>query len=133
MTFILILFFISLFGIAFMISKRVKLIRNGYIEVSDEISLLPNTKEIKIIITKNVKQYGFLVITIILRASIRSYFTVKKETIEMFRKIQNKFIKHNTNNINKQKEVSSFLKGISEYKRKISHLKNKIIEEEKHQ
>ena len=132
MTFVLILFFVSLAGIALMIGKRVSLIRSGALEVHHDSPLLPDIQEVRFIIVRSAKRYSFIIIEIILRTSIKSSMAIKKRTTELFHAVKNKVTKHLPEKpATEKKEVSGFLKTVSEYKHKIKKLKNRIIEEER--
>ncbi len=132
MTYVLILFFISLAGIAIMLGRRVSLIRNGKITIEHDASpLVPPAHEVKYVIVQNLKK-GILILTaIILRISIRSSIYAKTAGTYIAKKIHERFTRHSANNPEVKKGVSSFLKIVSEYKHKLKTLKKKIKEEEK--
>ena len=131
MTIVSILFFISLVGICLMLYRRVSLIRAGHIEADHKTPILPDIKEVRYIIFKSAKRYSFVLIEIILRTSIKSSLAIKKKSTELFTTIKDKLKKHLPERDPLQKkEVSGFLKAMSEYKQKIKKLKNRIIEEE---
>lgn len=130
MTLVLILFFIALIGLVIMIMKRVFLIRAGSRIIINDDPYLPPVHEVKHIFVKNTRQYSLIIISIILRTSIRTYIILKRKGNEIARKIINKYNKSTAKLAPEKREVNRFLKGISEYKNKIKNLKEKIIEEE---
>lgn len=131
MTAILIMFFISLAGISVMIGRKLILLKRGQIESAEKIPFeIPNSEEIKYFAVKNTKRYGYLTLVVILRFSIRSSNFLKRQYKEIKTKIGNTINKHFPQ---KEKEVSKFLKMVSDYKNKIAKIRNKIIEEEKNQ
>lgn len=131
MTFILILFFVSLLSIVIILYRRVILIRNNEMVIIDESPLLPDAKEVHHVIVKNAKAYSLFFIAIFLRTYIRSSVIIKKKTSETYTKVKNK-LSGNPGEVatSEKKEVSAFLRNISEYKKKIKKLKKQIVEEE---
>ncbi len=131
MTFVLILFFISLISIALILYKRITLIRETEVVITDHSPLLPDAKEVHYILIKNIKEFGFFIVAISIRTYVRSAIIVKKKTSEIYHQIKNKFSNYTQQALpTEKKEVSAFLKTVSDYKKKIKKLKNQIIEEE---
>ena len=129
MTAILIIFFISLAGISVMIGRKLILLKRGQIQSTEKISFeIPNSEEIKYFAVKNTKRYGHLTLVLILRFSIQSSNFLKRKHKEIKIKIENIINRYFPQ---KEKEVSKFLKMVSDYKNKITKIRNKIIEEEK--
>jgi hypothetical protein len=88
--------------------------------------------EIKHLATKNIKKYGFIALVITLRFSIKSSHFLKSGYVETKNKIRNSiknYLAHREKE-HKEKEVSNFLKMVSDYKQKIRKIKHKIKEEE---
>lgn len=130
MTLVLILFFIALISLVIMIMKRVFLIRTGSRIIINDDPYLPPVHEVRHIFIKNTRQYSLIIISIILRTSIRTYILLRRKGSEIAHKIINKYNKSTAKLAPEKREVNRFLKGISEYKNKIKNLKEKIIEEE---
>jgi len=87
--------------------------------------------KIKHSIIKNGKKLGHATIWIILRTYLISSNFINRKTKELIGKIKNKFNKHNhIDGLEEKKEVSKYIKIISEYRQKIRHIKHKIKEEE---
>lgn len=88
--------------------------------------------EIKHITIKKLKRYGFIILVITLRISIKSSHSLKNT----YNKIKNKTIQIIDKNLfykskkHEEKEVSNFLKMVSDYKHRIRQIKHKIREEE---
>jgi hypothetical protein len=131
---LLILFFASLIGIIVMIGRKLVVIRNQP-TVVEKTSLIesPNLKEVRHVFVKKGREYGYVVLVEMIRFSVRSSKLLKrkyKEAKNKIKKITGKHVLHKEE-IKKEKEVSNFLKKISEYKHKLRKIKNKVIEEEK--
>ena len=91
-----------------------------------------NLDEVKFIVIKKAKKYGYIILITTLRVSIKSSHLVKNSYGKVKAKVRNKINKHlsHKERIHKEKEVSSFLKMVSDYKRKIRQIKHRIKEEE---
>jgi len=135
MAIILILFFLSLAGVIFMIGSKLILLKGGRIIVPEENFPIeiPNLQEVKYIAIKNAKKHSYFLFVESIRFSIKSSHFLKR----VFRKIKEKtsyiFRKHVLKKAEeeiKTKEVSGFLKMISDYKHKIKKIKHQIREEE---
>ena len=132
---LLILFFVSFFGIMFMIGRKLSLVRNGHILGEGEALFeVPHFENIKHFTLSSAKKYGHVVLVETIRMYVKTTLFLK----ESYRELKIKFKKINTkkdengNGVEKV-EVSSFLKMISDYKQKIKKIKQKIHEEEKNQ
>jgi len=124
----LILFFISLSGMIVMIGRKVLLKTEPTAVIHEDIFLIqtPNPTELKHVLTKKLREYSYIILVSTIRTSIRTSKLIKSK----YQQILNKIIKrHQTEEINKR-EVSGFLKKISEYKSKIRKIKDQIVEEE---
>lgn len=133
MSLILILFFVSLAGISFMIGRKLILLKRGQIIAGENFFVeIPDLQEIKYIAVQGTKKYGYILLVETLRFSIRSSYFLKKKGGEIAEKIKNKFSRSQSfaGGEPEKREVSKFLKMISEYKEKIGKIKNKIKEEE---
>jgi predicted tellurium resistance membrane protein TerC len=132
MAIILILLFLSLSGIIFMIGSKLILLKEGKAVTQENFPIqIPNPHELKHIVNKKSKKYGFIALVI----SIRLYVIASH-----FLKVQfKKFGAFLTKKMNKMlagkhpeepKEVSAFLQRMSDYKKKVKRIKDKIKEEE---
>lgn len=126
---ILIIFFVSLIGISAMIGKKLILLKKGQIENTEKnLFEIPNLDQIKHVTVKNSKKYGYIILVEIMRFYIR-FLKLLKLKYKEIKNVYNKYLPHKE--INTQtKEVSKFLKMISDYKYKIKNIKDKIEEEE---
>ena len=130
---VLIIFFISLIGISAMIGKKLILLKNGKIEHIERVLFdIPNLDQVKNVTVKNSKRYGYVILVETIRFYVRAsilikyiYFKTKKKIKEIYHRYFPHKIKEN-----KEKEVSKFLRMVSDYKNKIKNIKDKIIEEE---
>lgn len=125
----LILFFISLFGIGIMVGHKIFLIRNGQLVKAEHHHIfIPDLEKMKHTGLRNAKKAGYIGTFIILRLSILSSNFIKTKSLALFKIVKEKI--NPIEKITEQKEVSKYLKAISEYRRKIRQMKHKIKEEE---
>ncbi len=131
---ILTLFFISLLSITSMLGYKVSLARNGSLQMRDDVHLgFPDLHKIKKFTKRGMRRYGFIALVIVIKVYVKIglfskqiFETTKSGIIKMLRK--NK--KFNLEDSFEKREVSGFLKMVSEYKHKVKSIKHKIIEEE---
>ncbi|MEK9181471.1 MAG: hypothetical protein AAB786_00400 [Patescibacteria group bacterium] len=129
---LLILFFLSFFGIILMIGRKLALLRNGQIVQSGEILLrIPSIEKIKDLTLVHLKKYGHLGLVFSIRFYIRAINFLKEKYEEVKIKIKNINMPKDLNgNRLPNTEGSKFLKMISDYKHKIREIKQRIHEEE---
>lgn len=130
----LILFFLSLAGIMVMIGRKFILLKNGsLVSAEEKFSIkIPNLHEVKYITTKSTKKYGFIALVIILRSYILSVHTIKKtykKSKHKIKELHKKYLPQKQREV-EPKEVSGFLKKVSDYKQKIRKIKHQIKAEE---
>src|SRR3989344_9333722 len=133
MTIFLILFFISLVGVAVMLGRRLMLLRAGAMEVNRELgSLLPDWEKVRELTERHAKRYGYLATVAVIRFYVRSSNVAKARSKEIAGKLMNLLSKNKNGNGEGAvpQEPNKFLKKVLEYKAKIRHLKHKIKEEE---
>lgn len=129
MYFFLILFFLSLFGIAFMISRKLLVLGDAPIEQREEILLeIPYIEEWKHLTVKGVKRHSYLALVATIRLYVRSSNFIKDKYEKILTEIENKRKEHIIKR--GKKEVSRFLKTVSDYKRKVREIKHRVAEEE---
>jgi len=132
MYFLLILFFTSLFGIIFMIGRKLVILQNGQAFHREEILFkAPFFEEWKHLTIKNIRKHGYIGLVATIRFYVRSSDFLKNKYQETKIKIKNMRSKNQNGNFGEKREVNKFLKMISEYKHKIREIKHKIKEEEK--
>jgi hypothetical protein len=137
MYFILILFFGSLFGITFMIGRKLLMLQNGqasYRANAETFLKAQYFEELKHSAIKTIKKHRYTGLVTIVRIYVRSsnFITNKYEQIKIkIKDIYNKKIHNKIEGEKKQEQkVPKFLKIISEYKQKIREIRHKIKEEE---
>ena len=124
MYFLLFLFFGSLFGIAFMIGRKL-VFQTSNEETKEELLLeIPYLDEWKDLGEKSAKKIAYNMIVSGIRIHVKSLNFIKERYNELKRIIAER-------QKTKKGETSKFLKTVSEYKRKIREIKHKIVEEEK--
>jgi len=116
-----------------MIGKKLILLKKGQIEHIEKVLFeIPNLDQIKDVTVKNSKRYGYIILVETIRFYIKSSKLIKYVYIISKKKIKEKYYKYFPHKEKKyeEKEVSKFLKMMSDYKHKIKNIKDKIIEEE---
>jgi hypothetical protein len=91
-----------------------------------------NLNELRYTATKNAKKYGFIILITTLRISIKSSHILKngyKKTKDKINTSIDNYLARKNKGA-KEKEVSSFLKMVSDYKHRIRQIKHRIKEEE---
>ena len=127
--FLLILFFASLFSIVFMIGRKLIFLKNEEIKNQEEILLeLPYLKEVKNVTVAGMRKHGYSLLVAIIRSYIR-FIKFLKDRYEGV-KIKVKEMKNKKHGNGEKKEISKFLKVVSDYKQKIREIKHRIRKEE---
>ena len=127
-------FFFSLAGIIVMIWRELVLMRNGQVAIAQHSHpFVPELQRIKHLTFKNSKKLGYTIIFLTLRFFIKSSNFIKNQSIILAKKINGIFKKLRKNagsETVEKKEVSKYLRVISEYRQKIREMKHRIKEEE---
>jgi len=130
----LILFFLSLISIIIMIGSKLVLVRNGQvIKAQHSHPFVPELQKIKHLTFKNAKKFGYTTLFVTLKFFIKSSNFIKTKSKILIKELKNKFKKNKDSPLDEiieKKEVSKYLKIISEYRQKIREMKHKIKEEE---
>ena len=135
MYFFFILFFLSLTAIIFMIGRKFILINNVKEHDIDHtetfLTDILDFDKIKHLLIENLKKIEHIFIWITVRTYLISKNFINKKSNEIIVKIKNRLQKDRQENIvEEKKEVSRYIKIISEYRQKIRKIKHKIREEE---
>lgn len=136
MYFFIILFFISLLAIIIMIGRKFMLLKNAEVgieryEGATLVSGVIDFDKIKHTAIEGLKGFEHALIWVILRTYLVSKNLFKKTKKELAEKIKARLDRrHSENGIADKKEVSGYIKVISDYRQKIKHIKHKIKEEE---
>ena len=130
--YLLIIFFISLLGTVFMIGRKMVLLKRGHAEVGEPLFELPPVHKVRNILLEKTRALGYALLVIIIRIYVRALNLILYIYGHAKKAVQ-KFLEKNggTNGALGEKEVSKFLKKISEYKQKIRNIKHRIKEEER--
>ncbi len=130
----LILFFLSLVGIVIMIWRELMLVRNGQVATTYHIHpFVPDLQKIKYLASKGAKKLSYLTLFVMLKFFIKSSNLIKTKSIVFIKELKDKFKKRNGNSSDdttEKKEVSKYLRIISEYQHKIRKIKHRIKKEE---
>jgi hypothetical protein len=131
MNFLLILFFGSLLGITFMIGRKLVMLQNGQVLHREELVFkTPYLEEWKHLTIKNVKKHGYNGLVTTIRFYVRSINILKNKYHGAKSLVNNIRNKNPNSNSENKREISKFLKIISEYKYKIREIKRKVKKEE---
>jgi hypothetical protein len=118
-----------------MLKRKLAFIASGHSTVRTEHPhpFVPDLQKIKHATKKSVKKVGYVSLFLTLRFFILSSNFLKTKSKILIKELKNKFRKNKHNyidEITEQKEVSKYLRVISEYKNKIRKMKDAIKEEE---
>lgn len=132
---LLIIFFLSLAGIITMVWRELVLVRNGQVSITHHHAhpFVPELLKIKQLFLKGIKRGGYVLIFISIRSYLLSSKFVKEKSKSLAKEIKKSFRKNIQNleeEIIEKKEVSKYLRVISEYREKIREMKHRIKEEE---
>lgn len=132
MNIILSLFFISLSGILVMVGRKLAIIQNGEILTKEyPHPFVSDLQKIKSITLIAINRYGYMSIVLLIRLQIKSTNFLKNKYKEIKNNIKNKIHQNqNGDTTGDVKEVSNFLKTISDYKKKLKNIKDRISNEE---
>lgn len=129
----LIFFFLSLVGIITMIWRQLILVKNGQVAIAQHAHpFVPDLQKIKYLTLKGTKKFGYVILFVTLRFFIKSSNFTKTKGLVLIKEIKNK-LKKNKGSLDEtieKKEVSRYLKIISEYRHKIRVIKHRIKKEE---
>jgi hypothetical protein len=132
---LIILFFASLFGIMFMVGRKLAFVRNEQILGREDVlhPFDPHIEKIKHLARRSAKEYSYMALVTTIRIYVKSLnFTkqklqeAKEKAIEIMKKRRN----GGMNTTESIQEDNKFLKKVSEYKQKIREIKHKIKKEE---
>lgn len=109
-----------------MIGRKLVMVQNGDVISREAISFEPSyLEELKNVFLENTKKYSYVGLVLIIRLYVRFTNFLKSR----YQEIKNSFLKNDIEG--EKKEISKFLKIISDYKQRIRRIKHKIREEEK--
>ena len=130
----LILFFLSLAGIIIMVWRELVLVKNGLVvKTQHSHPFVPDLQKIKYLASKGTKKLSYVTLFVTLRFFIKSSSFIKNKSTILAKEIKTrfkKFRKDTSDETAEKKEVSKYLKIISEYRHKIRAIKHRIKEEE---
>ncbi len=127
----LIFFILSLVGIIVMIGRKLVVVRNGQtLVVEHSHPFIPDLQKMKHLTFKGAKKLSFIIIFIVLKSFIKSSNFVKTKSKLLYQILKNKFKKNKPLEETEKKEVSKYLRVISEYRYKIRQMKHRIKADE---
>ncbi len=116
-----------------MIWRELVLVRNGQVaKAQHSHPFALDLQKIRHLTLKNTKKFGYTAVFEIMRFFIKSSNFLKVKSIILLKELKNRLKNKNgsLDEIIEKKEVSKYLKVISEYQQKIREMKNRIKEEE---
>lgn len=137
MTIVFILFFGSLLLMSIMIGKKMFALRG--IENNKEAHEIlknmdvPDLEDIKYAALKRLKGFGYSALVTSIRLYVLSSHLIKRTGKELYKVAKDKMtkkVKGPEGEVMEPREVSKFLKKVSEYKDKIKNIKHRIKKEE---
>ena len=125
----LIIFFVSLLAIVYMLGRKFMALSRASSPAGedDAIVINPDLESIQYIAVKNLKKYGYVLMLVSLRLSLRTGKWIKDKWYIILSRFQSNRDMESTDG---EKEISNFLQNISDYKKKIKEMKEKIKREE---
>ncbi len=127
---LVILFFGSLAGIVFMIGRKLMVMQDGAMVHHENIFKDSYLEDLKRSLIKNSKKYSYIGVVATVRFYVHSTNFLKNKYGEVKIKIKELYQKKSKKEVTEKREVSGFLKMISEYKHKLRKIKKQIKEEE---
>jgi endo-1,4-beta-mannosidase len=126
---LLFLFFGALLGILFMIGRKLALLDAHQEKKEDLLLDIPYIEEWKDLSAKSIKRITYESVVFVIRVYVKSSNFLKNK----YKKIKEFTAKKMSKKITDKdkREISKFLKTISDYKRKAREIKHRIVEEEK--
>jgi hypothetical protein len=128
-----ILFFVSLFAIIIIIERKLILVGQNRelnnLDIQNTLSEIPIIKELKVLTIRKLKKYVHIGLIIGVRIYVKTNNLISNTYQDLKTKIKEKLLNKHING--EKKEISKFLKIISDYKHKIRVIKHRIHEEEK--
>ncbi|MBP6883747.1 MAG: hypothetical protein KBC06_00745 [Candidatus Pacebacteria bacterium] len=127
-----ILFFISLAGIMLMVGRKLAPVRNGQIFAQEyPHPFVPHIENLKRFSYKSLRKYEHIALVATLRMYVRFSNYTKYSYSVLVAKIKTAINKDRFDGDTADKrEISKFLKIISDYKKRVRNIKHRIKEEE---
>lgn len=128
------LFFVSIVGIVILITKKLLQIEKLRVVSKDDVFFIdvPDLEDAHHVIAKKIKHGGYVALVITIRSYLLGKRLLKKIIIKTYTKTNNFLAKYKKNKgvVETKKEASKFLKVVTEYKKKVNKITEKIKEEE---
>ena len=113
-----------------MIGKKLVMSPEGHIGHRNTNLKDSYVEELKYSVIKSSKKYGYVALVASVRFYVHSISFIKRNYVVAKTKIKNTLDKRLKKSVVEKREVSGFLKMISEYKHKIRKIRHQIKEEE---
>ena len=135
MYFLLILFFGSLFGITFIIGRRLAKIQSGHVFTYREKSLeeVDHLEVLKNITIQSIRYLSYKGLVETIRLYVKTANFLKKHYQNIENKLKERHERRLSKNGAEKTEPNKFLKMVSDYKHKIRKIKRQIKKEEESQ
>ncbi len=135
MSFFLILFLTSLFGIMLLIGRKIFALRGGSYDIPKNFEFVidvPDFDHVLKLIRQKSRRYGYVTLIILIRIYVVSVHAIKKYSRKLWFWIKQKVLGFKTQGkvVKASREANKFLLKVGEYKDRIRKIKDKIKEEE---
>ena len=116
-----------------MLGRKVMLVREGYIVVEESIPhpFIPDINKVKYLTFKGLKKLLYTVTFLVIQAYVKAINFTKKVWNTVKIRFQEMTRENHIDNLSSQKESNKFLRVITDYKKKITVMKNRIDASEK--
>ncbi len=124
----------SLLGMVFMVSRKIFQLKNGEAEYATNADTMGfDLEKIRHFVWRGVRNLGYITLFLSLRLFMKTSNFLKVKGKMLLQKIEDRFMRDEEKlmgGIVKNKEVSKYLRMISDYREKIRRMKHIIKEEE---
>jgi hypothetical protein len=115
-----------------MIGRKLALIQNGYVfEKESEMPDVEYAEELKKWAKEGLRRLGFVLLVITIRLYVKSVLFIKKIMRITAEKVKRMSAKKSPDREVQEKEPSTFLQKIGDYKKKVRRIKEKVKKEER--
>ena len=132
MYWLVIIFFAALLAIIVMIGRKLMLLRSGEINVTHAGEFIESEyiDEIKDATIQNIKKHSYTGVVVMVRLYVKFTNFLKSQWENLKTRVDNAYEKFLSTESGETREVSKFLKMVSDYKRKLREIKHKVKKEE---
>lgn len=126
--FVIVLFLASLFGIVFMITRKLRLLSTGQAMPEGEHLQMPRFEDLGKIALVLLRRFGYFLLVESIRVYVRLGAAWRRDWEKLKVRIKAKLETHSATAGLKHK--NKFLQMLADYKRRVKHIKEQVREEE---